>query len=210
MPKPPELPPWPPGPSQRLCCSRPPQARRAEGLQPFVRLPAQGLHEMREIVSPGRRPPAPAALPFLHLRFPVDVLLQGSALPPCPRPPPAVPASPRPGPPQLGSVPWLDQLCPDAFHCTRSALGRGGRGSGPPGSLAAQGCLPRRCPPSGVPRDRWSGLNLVGQTLYSAVSGFGGMEGQGPTSSCLPAAALASREPQEEMGAGAVAVLLAC
>ena len=112
MPKPPELPPWPPGPSQRLCCSRPPQARRAEGLQPFGRLPAQGLHEMREIVSPGRRPPAPAALPFLHLRFPVDVLLQGSALPPCPRPPPAVPASPRPGPPQLGSVPWLDQLCP--------------------------------------------------------------------------------------------------
>lgn len=49
----------------------------------------------------------------------------------------------------------------------------------------------------------------MGQTLYSAVSGIGGMEGQGPTSSCPPAAALASREPQEEMGAGAVAVLLA-
>ena len=70
------------------------------------------LCEMREIVSPGRRPPAPAALPSLCLRFPVDVLLQGPALPPCPGSPPAVPASPRPGPPQLGSGPWLDRQCP--------------------------------------------------------------------------------------------------
>ena len=107
----PELLPWPPGPSQRLCCSRPPAGMQSRGT-PAVRLPAQGLCEMREIVSPGRRPPAPAALPSLCLRFPVDVLLQGSALPPCPGSPPAVPASPRPGPQQLGSGPWLDRQCP--------------------------------------------------------------------------------------------------
>lgn len=46
-----------------------PQARGVEGPQP-CRLPVQGLREMRENVSPGRRPPAPAARPPLCLRFP--------------------------------------------------------------------------------------------------------------------------------------------
>ena len=110
MPDPPELLPWPPGPSQRLCCSRPPAGTQSRGTPAVA--PAQGLCEMREIVSPGRRPPAPVALPSLCLRFPVDVLLQGPALPPCPGSPPAVLASPRPGPPQLGSGPWLDRQCP--------------------------------------------------------------------------------------------------
>ena len=96
MPDPPELLPWPPGPSQRLCCSRPPAGTQSRGTPAVA--PAQGLCEMREIVSPGRRPPAPAALPSLCLRFPVDVLLQGPALPPCPGSPPAVPASRGPAP----------------------------------------------------------------------------------------------------------------
>lgn len=62
--------------------------------------------------------------------------------------------------------------------------------------------LSSKAGPLQEPREPVVRIEPGGQTLYSAVSRFGGMEGQGPTSFCQPAAALAIREPQEEMGQG--------
>ena len=63
-----------------------------------------------------------------------------------------------------------------------------------------QGAAPFRSP---FPRDRWSGLNLVGQTLYSAVSGVWRHGGPGPYL-LLPASwhSGQQRAPRENGGRG--------